>query len=306
MSVDTSGGARVDPLRVGLIGTGYWAVHTHGAGLAAHPGVELAGVWGRDPEHAAAAAGELGTRAFPDVEQLLEQVDAVAFAVPPAVQAPLALRAAGYGRHLVLDKPTALDPVQARELAEAAEQAGVASTVFFTSMFDPDRRAWADRVRAAGDSDGAVGFFMGSIDAPGSPYANSPWRREYGSLWDSMPHAVSLLEATLGPVQDVTARGGRRDTVHLLTAHPGGATGTVTGSLLTPPGAGRQGFDVWGPRGIEPMPAGRDTGSAYAAMVDALLAQVAAGRPGHRFDVAYGAHVVDVLARAQRAVDAAR
>ncbi len=293
-------------VRFGLVGTGYWAKNAHGAGLNAHPGVELAGVWGHDPDHTALAADALGTVAVPSLDELLDSVDAVAFAVPPQVQAPLAMRAAGYGRHLLLDKPTALDPTTAHQLADAAGEAGVGSVVFFTSLFDPVRRAWAAAERAHGDADGAIGWWMGSVDDPGNPFGKSPWRREHGSLWDALPHAVSLLEATLGPVQAVTARGGRRDTVHLLTAHPGGATGTVTGSLLTPAGARRSGFEVWGPRGSNPMPDGEGMPAAYQVAVDELLAQIEQARPGHRYDVRYGAHVVDLLAEAQRQIDAAR
>ena len=293
-------------VRFGLVGTGYWARTIHGAGLAAHPGVELAGVWGRDPGRTAEAAAELGTAPVASFEQLLDEVDAVAFAVPPAVQAPLAIRAAGSGRHLLLDKPTALDPREAHALADAAEQSGVGSVVFFTSMFDVPRREWVAGVRAAGDWDGAIGYWMGSVDTPGNPYRESAWRREQGSLWDSLPHAVSLLEATLGTIGAVTARGGHRDTVHLITSHPGGATGTVTGSLLTPEGARRNGFDVWGPRGTSSVPEGAGSSAAYAVAIDELLTQVERAKPGHPYDVRYGAHVVDLLADAQRQVDAAR
>lgn len=293
-------------MRFGLVGTGHWARRAHGAGLMAHPRTELVGVWGRDPDRTAEAAQALGTAPMRHLDELLDSVDAVAFAVPPQVQAPLALRAAGYGRHLLLDKPVALGPDTAHALAAAAGEAGVASVVFFAAVLDPDRRAWVDRVRAEGDWDGAIGWWMGSIDAPGNPYGNSAWRREHGALWDSLPHAVSLLEATLGPIQAVTARGGRRDTVHLLTAHPGGSTGTVTGSLLTPEGARRSGFQLWGPRGTSELPDRTGPAAAYRVAIDHLLAQVDAARPGYRFDVRYGAHVVDVLADAQRQVDAAR
>ena len=41
-------------IRVGLLGTGYWAVHTQGAALAERPDVDFAGVWGRDPAKAEA------------------------------------------------------------------------------------------------------------------------------------------------------------------------------------------------------------------------------------------------------------
>ena len=40
------------PLRVGLLGTGYWALHVHGTALTASPRASLEGVWGRDPAKA--------------------------------------------------------------------------------------------------------------------------------------------------------------------------------------------------------------------------------------------------------------
>ncbi|NEC18781.1 gfo/Idh/MocA family oxidoreductase, partial [Streptomyces parvus] len=40
------------PLRIGLLGTGPWARNTQAPALAAHPGVELSGVWGRRAEAA--------------------------------------------------------------------------------------------------------------------------------------------------------------------------------------------------------------------------------------------------------------
>ena len=49
------------PTRFGLLGTGHWADTVHAAPLAAHPEVELVGVWGRDPAKAAAVAERHGT-----------------------------------------------------------------------------------------------------------------------------------------------------------------------------------------------------------------------------------------------------
>lgn len=37
-------------MRFGLVGTGYWARSVHAAALQKVDGVQLAGVWGRDPE----------------------------------------------------------------------------------------------------------------------------------------------------------------------------------------------------------------------------------------------------------------
>ena len=90
-------------MRFGLVGTGPWAGIAHGPGLVAADDVELTGVWGRNPERADALGTRLGVPAYDAFEALLAEVDAVAFAVPPEVQAELALVAAKAGRHLLLD-----------------------------------------------------------------------------------------------------------------------------------------------------------------------------------------------------------
>ena len=95
-------------MRFGLLGTGFWALEVHGTALAAHGDCDPVGVWGRDPGKAAATAGKLGAQPYDDVDALLADVDAVSIALPPAIQAPLAVRAAEAGRHLLLEKPIAL------------------------------------------------------------------------------------------------------------------------------------------------------------------------------------------------------
>ena len=77
-------------------------------------------------------------------------MDAVAFAVPPHMQAPLAIRAAEAGKHLLLEKPIALSADDADKLAAAVEEAGVASVVFFTWRFNTEIRAWLTDEQARG------------------------------------------------------------------------------------------------------------------------------------------------------------
>jgi len=108
-------------MRFGLVGTGYWAKITHASALASTPGAELVAVWGRNPAAAAALAAEHGAIAYQDFGEFLDNVDAVAFAVPPHVQAPLAIRAAEAGKHLLLEKPIALSADDADKLVAAVE-----------------------------------------------------------------------------------------------------------------------------------------------------------------------------------------
>src|SRR5436190_21442874 len=112
-------------LRFGLLGTGYWATQTHAAGLHDHPDATFVGVWGRDAAKAQAVADRYGAVTYTDADALIKDVDAVAIALPPHVQAPLAVRAARAGRHLLLDKPVALGVAEADGVVEAADTAGV-------------------------------------------------------------------------------------------------------------------------------------------------------------------------------------
>jgi predicted dehydrogenase len=92
-------------MRFGVVGTRYWARETPAAALAAHPGAYMVAVWGRPLARAAELAGAVGVRPCERVDDMSADVDAVAFAVPPDVQAKLAVRAATHGCHLLLDKP---------------------------------------------------------------------------------------------------------------------------------------------------------------------------------------------------------
>ncbi len=139
------------PLRFGLVGTGYWARVTHAPALASAEGIDFTAVWGRTRGSAAKLAAEHQATAHTDIDAFLADVDGVAFAVPPDVQAEIAVLAANAGKHLLLEKPIAISADAADALARAVENARVASVVFFTARFQANVRAWlADVTRAGG------------------------------------------------------------------------------------------------------------------------------------------------------------
>lgn len=281
-------------MRFGVVGTGHWATTIHTTGLAAHPDVELVGVWGRDFSKAQAAAEPHGATGFDDYAAFLEAVDAVSFAVPPEVQVPAALGAAARGRHLLLEKPIATTLEQADALVEAT--ADVASVVFFTSRFVPVWEAWLEQMSQRSLLGGEV-HWLSSLDTPGNPFAQSQWRRDFGALWDVGPHALSLLLPVLGPVVDIVGARGHRDLVHLVLTHEGGAASTVSLSLTMPPTAQRWEVSVYDEAGWHPQPDDpRDVAACYATAVSELAASASTGVP-HRCDVRFGRDVVEVLAR---------
>ena len=289
-------------LRVGLAGTGPWAGLAHAPALASASsaeGIEFAAIWGRN----AAAAGDLAARydvrPHRDFGEFLSAVDAVAFALPPDVQAALAARAAAAGKHLLLEKPVATSVPAASALADAVAAAGVASVVFFTARFQPDTRAWLAEVASAGGWAGGQASWLGTALSQSSPF-NTPWRRVKGGLWDLGPHVVSLLWASLGPVRRVSAAAGAGDLAHLVLHHEGGATSTVTVTVGAPEAAdGFSGF-LWGRAGRTPLPGeALRTVEALRTALAELAVSAASGRP-HECDVAFGLDVVAVLADAER------
>ncbi|MFF7857230.1 Gfo/Idh/MocA family oxidoreductase [Streptomyces sp. NPDC007904] len=288
-------------MRIGLLGTGPWAQAAHAPALSGHRDLDFAGVWGRRPEAAGELADLHGTRAYDDVDALFADVDAVAVALPPGVQAELAARAARAGCHLLLDKPLAPTVAQGRAVVEAAEEAGVASVVFFTTRFQPGPQAWiAEQAAAGGWFTGRAQWLGAVFSAEGNPFAASPWRREKGALWDVGPHALSVLLPVLGDARRVTAAAyGPGDTVHLVLDHVSGASSTLTLSLTAPPAAAGATVELRGTSGVTLLPEA-DEGAvpALTRAADALLTAARTGVP-HSCDAAFALRVTDILATAE-------
>ncbi|MGW9303639.1 Gfo/Idh/MocA family protein [Streptomyces cyaneofuscatus] len=295
------------PLRIGLLGTGPWARNTQAPALAAHPGVELSGVWGRRAEAAEELAAAHGTRAYTGdagIDALLEASDAVAFALPPDIQAPLAVRAAEAGCHLLMDKPVATTVEGARAVADAAAKAGVASVVFCTLRFAPETSAWIAEQTAVDGWFTARAQWLGSLYAEGSAseYADSPWRREKGGLWDVGPHALSVLIPVLGEVEQLTAARGPADTTHLILRHTTGASSTVTLGLSAPPAAAGMDIELRGEHGTAAIPDWDGAEAAFRGAVDALAEAVRTGVP-HACDARFGLRLTELLAEAEAQAD---
>lgn len=270
-------------LRIGLVGTGYWARTVHAAGLEAHPDVDFVGSWGRDS----------------DYEARFAEVDAVAFAVPPAVQAELALRAAVAGKHLLLEKPIALELAAADRLVDAVEERGLSSVVFFTQRFVPVWEEWLTSVAATRPLGGRADWLSAQAGSD-SPYAGSLWRQQNGALWDVGPHQLAQLLPALGPVVDIAGTRGAGDLVHLVLTHAGGATSRMSLSLTMPAGSTRIQVEFYGEDGWSEQPEHvRDVADAYSRAVSELVANVRAGETAHRCDVRFGREVVEVLTRAE-------
>lgn len=288
-------GGVMGQVRVGLVGAGPWAEMVHAPALAAGPDTTLAGIWARRPEAARALADAHGVPAFERLGDLFEACEAVAFCVPPAVQAELGVLAAKAGKALLLEKPLAADLDGARRLAGAIEEAGVASQMLFTFRYSSATAEFLDRARLIEPFGGHAANVSGALH--GGPFA-TPWRLERGAVLDIGPHMIDLLDAALGPVVAVRAHGDPLGWVGLLLEHEGGAVSEASLSMAargdTPPSR----VEVYGRRGSAAL-LGSDLGDVFPEVVRQFAATVRAGG-GHPLDARHGLRLQEVIDEAER------
>ena len=219
-------------MKFGLVGTAHWSSEIHAPGLANAPGATFVGVWGRDRNKAAQLAKTHGVKVYDDFDNLLEEVDAISFAVPPDIQAALGKTAAQRGKHLLLEKPLALTLRDGEALSESINASGVRSVIFLSRLFHPKLRSHiAQAAQAQGLTHGRVRIVSNSMRVL-SPYSNSRWRRTpRAALWDLGPHALSVLQSVLGGVARINAKFDAKAHILLHAHHESGASSFAELSL---------------------------------------------------------------------------
>jgi predicted dehydrogenase len=238
-------------LRTGVVGAGFiGAVHARSARRA---GARLVAVAASSPESAQQAARTLGAeRAFASAEELVEDpgIDVVHVCTPNHLHLPLAEAALAAGKHVVCEKPLALDVAGARRLLDAATGSGLQAAVPFVYRYYPTVREARQRVRD--ESTGELRLLHGAYlqDWLLRPEDDN-WRvdealggrsrafADIGSHWCDLAqfisgHRIARLSARL-----LTAAPGRptEDAAVVLFETDEGALGTVTVSQIS---AGRK------------------------------------------------------------------
>ncbi|MBI2193697.1 MAG: Gfo/Idh/MocA family oxidoreductase [Planctomycetes bacterium] len=129
-------------VRVGLIGAGGIAAAVHYPGLKIARGTRIMALADTDAARAEARAREWQVEGLTDPEMLVrrDDIDAVVIATPNVQHAPLALCAARHGKHVLCEKPLAMNLAQAQDMLSAARRASVRHMTAFTYRFVPAMR----------------------------------------------------------------------------------------------------------------------------------------------------------------------
>ncbi|WP_126944559.1 oxidoreductase [Xanthomonas sp. BRIP62409] len=126
------------PFNLAVVGYGYVGRTFHAPLIASTPGLTLHGVVSSKPQQAQADFPEVAVLADLDTALADPALDAVVLATPNQTHAPFALQALAAGKHVLVDKPFALDAAQARAVVAAAAAAGRIVSVFQNRRWDAD------------------------------------------------------------------------------------------------------------------------------------------------------------------------
>lgn len=244
----------MSPLQLAIIGLGNMGGgHARRVAAGEIPGLQLAAVCDPSPE---ACAAFPGARAFTSSDALLQAdgIDAVLIATPHYSHRPLSLAALQSGRHVLVEKPVAVQVAEFEPLRAAATAHPYQTfAAVFNQRTDPAYR----HIRAL-IQDGQLGrvrrwqWTITDWFRPDSYYRLAPWRATWageggGILVNQCPHNLDLLWWFFGAPAQVRAhchfgkhhRIEVEDEVTAYLSYADGATGVFIASTGEAPGSNR-------------------------------------------------------------------
>ena len=242
-------------MRIAVAGLGFMG-STHIRALQSIPSAELVAVCSRDEKKLAgdlsAVQGNLGgpgerldfsaVSKYRDIRQMLEdpRVDAVDLCLPTHMHAPVAIQAFEAGKHVLVEKPMALDAASGRQMIAAAGKHKRVLMVAQVLRFFPMYQA-LQGVLARGSSIGTMrsAVFRRRCAAPAwSAWLADP-KQSGGGVFDLLIHDVDMCLHLFGAPEAISATGyeALASGIDVITAtlhYPGEQIAIITGGWHHP------------------------------------------------------------------------
>ncbi|WP_415854160.1 Gfo/Idh/MocA family protein [Sinomonas sp. G460-2] len=202
-------------LRWGIVGPG-WIAGEFAQAVRRHTAQKIVAVSSRSRDRAVSFAALHGIGlALDSAEELVNHpdVDVVYVATPQREHLAIGLTAIAAGKHVLIEKPIAMNAAEAQSLADASSAAGVMLMEAMWSRYLPQ----ASVIRRLLD-DGVVGQVRGVLADHGQIVANRPGQRHYlpeeggGALLELGIYLIQLDSMALGTPRGVIAVGGMTET----------------------------------------------------------------------------------------------
>jgi predicted dehydrogenase len=236
-------------LNFAIVGAGGITLQNHLPGLAMCRDVRVTALCDTNPATLEAARQQTGaTICSTNCEDIVKRDDvhAVIIATPNFTHAPIARAAIAAGKHVMCEKPIAMNYGEACGMAAAAERAGVRHMTAFTYRFVPAMR-YLGHLIERGDLGQPYHFRSCRLQDWGTRPLG--WRMVKklagtGELGDMLSHRINFAHYLIGPMRRLVAnvknltpvRGGlpndTEDWVAILADFQNGATGVLESSKL--------------------------------------------------------------------------
>jgi predicted dehydrogenase len=236
-------------MRIAVLGLGFMG-STHLKAWKSIPEAEIAAVYSSDEKKLTGdlsqIQGNLGgpgetfdfrnVRKYRDISELLSDpdVDAVDICLPTHLHYATALSALQAGKHVLVEKPIALDGDTADELVREAHSRSRVFMAAHVLRFIPSYRALAEAIASGRYGPVRSALFRRRCAAP----AWSKWLgdadKSGGGVFDLLIHDIDFALMLFGMPDAVSATGYEDlalgiDTIHATLYFPGGLTAVITG-----------------------------------------------------------------------------
>lgn len=191
--------------KIGIIGTG-WGSRVQ-VPLFRAAGLEVAAIAGSDPARTETAGRELGVGARRDWRSIVDDpsIDLVSIVTPPSLHCEMSIAALEAGKHVLAEKPTAMDAGEAERMLRAAE-----SRPKQIALIDHELRflpAWR-AARAAMGRIGHVRVVEMRFSSPGRGDPKRAWNwwsdaAQGGGVWGAVgSHFVDAIRYLVGEIEE--------------------------------------------------------------------------------------------------------
>ena len=123
-------------LRIGVIGAGHMGSH-HVRNLSEEKRFDLVGIYDSNSKQARTVAEKYDVTAFETADDLLKNIEAVVIAVPSSLHKEVAMKAAEYNVHALIEKPLATSSEDAEFISRTFEEKNLLLAVGHIERFNP-------------------------------------------------------------------------------------------------------------------------------------------------------------------------
>lgn len=192
-------------LKVGVAGAGVFGNY-HAQKAAASAATTLTGIFDISDERGKAVCAPYGVPNFTEYDALIEKSDAIIVAVPATYHADLVARALAADKHVLVEKPLALNEKEARLLAGEAVSKGLTLQVGHQERF-------VARAMGIFRIEEPLQYLESIRYSPPSPEGRAG---DVSVIWDLMIHDLDLAGCLIdGRFTDVEATGIKSHTDHI-------------------------------------------------------------------------------------------